>query len=199
MWRNVCLSNSSAQTAATETRQAFPAFLRDAPESDKERASKGEGQEMRMVPRMHGSPLPDISRPSGFLSHKPDIAPVAELVTEAEDYVRASDPLMAGMGDGKGEPWVPEKFVDAPKLDNILAERGSRYGAFKDNADVSQNVKCAIRRGMNYNRLAVDQLEAIDQIASKLSRIVTGDPDYADNWDDIAGFATLVANRLRGK
>ncbi|HEV8492477.1 MAG TPA: dATP/dGTP diphosphohydrolase domain-containing protein [Candidatus Angelobacter sp.] len=69
---------------------------------------------MRMVPRMHGSALPDISRPSGFLSHKPDIAPVAELVTEAEDYVRASDPLMAGMGDGKGEPWVPEKFIGKP-------------------------------------------------------------------------------------
>jgi hypothetical protein len=61
---------------------------------------------------MHGSPLPDISRPSGFLSHKPDTAPVAELVTEAEEYVRASDPLMAGMGDGKGEPWVPERFVE---------------------------------------------------------------------------------------
>ena len=62
----------------------------------------------------HGAALPDISRPSGFLSHKDDPAPVAALVTEAEDYVRESDPLMAGMGDGKGEPWVPEKFVGKP-------------------------------------------------------------------------------------
>ena len=105
-----------AQTAATETRQAFPSFLRDTPASSQERASQGEGQEMRMVPRMpfHGAALPDISRPSGFLSAKHDPAPVAELVAEAENYVRESDPLMAGMGDSKGEPWVPEKFVGKP-------------------------------------------------------------------------------------
>jgi len=102
--------------SATETRQAFPSF-RYARNGSQEHTgeAKGEGQEMRMVPRMHGAPLPDVGRPSGFLSHKPsDPAPVAELVTEAEEYVRASDPLMAGMGDGKGEPWVPEKFVGKP-------------------------------------------------------------------------------------
>ena len=39
---------------------------------------------------------------------------VAELVTEAEEYVRSSDPMMSGMGDGGGEPWVPGKFVGKP-------------------------------------------------------------------------------------
>jgi hypothetical protein len=78
---------------------------------------------------MHGSPLPDISRPSGFLSHKPaDPAPVSELVQEAEDYVRASDPLMAGMGDGKGEPWVPERFVSITGEDNIA--RPAHYARY---------------------------------------------------------------------
>ena len=33
-------------------------------------------------------------------------------------------------------------------------------------------------------------------ISHKIARIMNGDPNYADNWIDIAGYATLVANRL---
>jgi hypothetical protein len=35
-------------------------------------------------------------------------------------------------------------------------------------------------------------------IAHKIGRILNGDPDYIDSWDDIAGYAKLVADRLRG-
>ena len=138
MWtHHVCSGHGTPETAATETRQAFPAFLRDPPACSEERTYSDESEEMRMVPRrIHGSPLPDVGRPSGFLSskHQPnyvDPAPVAELVTEAEEYVRASDPLMAGMGDGKGEPWVPEKFVEPPTIvgeDNIA--RPAHYARY---------------------------------------------------------------------
>ena len=48
-----------------------------------------------------------------------------------------------------------------------------------------------------WDALKPDQQEALEMMAAKVSRILIGDPDYADNWDDIAGFATLVANRLR--
>ena len=43
-----------------------------------------------------------------------------------------------------------------------------------------------------------DQLEALDMIAHKIARIINGDPDYADSWHDIAGYAKLVADRLDG-
>ena len=33
-------------------------------------------------------------------------------------------------------------------------------------------------------------------ICHKIGRIVNGDPDYADSWIDIAGYAKLVADRL---
>ena len=36
-------------------------------------------------------------------------------------------------------------------------------------------------------------------IFHKIGRIINGDPDYADSWHDIAGYAQLVANRLNGK
>jgi hypothetical protein len=33
-------------------------------------------------------------------------------------------------------------------------------------------------------------------IAHKIGRILNGDPNYADSWIDIAGYAQLVADRL---
>lgn len=41
--------------------------------------------------------------------------------------------------------------------------------------------------------------EALDMIAHKIGRILNGDHDYADSWDDIAGYARLVADRVRNK
>ena len=41
-----------------------------------------------------------------------------------------------------------------------------------------------------------DQVEALDMICHKIGRIINGDPDYADSWHDIAGYAQLVADRL---
>lgn len=215
MWNNVCLSDRLAQTQATETRLAFPE-VRVSRDGDKKRAntSQDKEKEMRLVPRPYGAPIPDVTRepyvPTVCTTTLPAEGSdrldtgsvvggesVSDLVAEAEDRVRASDPLMAGMGDGKGEPWTPEKFVDRPKLNEVLEERGKKYGRFRDNAWIAQSLKTVIRGGMSYDALEVDHAEALDMIAAKISRIVTGDPDYPDNWDDIAGFATLVAERLR--
>jgi hypothetical protein len=82
----------------------------------------------------------------------------------------------------------------------ILAERGSRYGRFTDHSSVTQRLKTVMRNHMagKWDRLADDQKEAIEMIAHKLGRIANGDPDYADSWVDIAGYAKLVADRLEG-
>ena len=82
----------------------------------------------------------------------------------------------------------------------VLNERGGRYGKFLGHAQVAQELKDTLR-GHLRNRgkvLADDQLEALDMICHKIARIVNGDPDYADSWVDIAGYAKLVADRLEG-
>ena len=83
----------------------------------------------------------------------------------------------------------------------ILEERGKRYGAFTGHAEVTQGLKTLIYHGLQKRRqvLAADQMEALDMICHKIGRIVNGDPDYADSWADIAGYARLVADRLEGK
>lgn len=80
-----------------------------------------------------------------------------------------------------------------------LKERGSRYGKFIDHANRTIKIKEAIYQGTNYHKLETDQREALDMIAHKIGRILEGDPNYADSWHDIAGYAKLVDDRLNGK
>jgi hypothetical protein len=86
-------------------------------------------------------------------------------------------------------------------VDAILNERGSRYGNFMDHATITYRLKevardFAAEKGKHF---AYDQCEALDMIFHKLGRILNGDPNYADSWIDIAGYAQLVADRLEGK
>lgn len=82
----------------------------------------------------------------------------------------------------------------------ILDERGTRYGKFRNHAEVTQDLKHSIQTHLDkHNKyLDPDQKEALDMICHKIGRIVNGDPDYADSWIDIAGYAKLVADRLEG-
>ena len=81
---------------------------------------------------------------------------------------------------------------------DTLKERGSRYGSFETQGEITQALKTVMRyqRQKGWVSLEDDQKEALDQIASKISRILNGDPNYADSWHDIAGYATLIDNRL---
>lgn len=83
-------------------------------------------------------------------------------------------------------------------VDAILAERGKRYGSFEGHAEISQNLKGIFAHFMHARgcELDFDQREALDMIAHKIARIINGDPNYADNWVDIAGYAKRVADRL---
>jgi hypothetical protein len=86
-------------------------------------------------------------------------------------------------------------------INQTLNERGSRYGTFVGHAKVTQQLKTVIQYALveRDKSLVEDQQEALDMICHKIGRIVNGDPDYADSWVDIAGYAKLVADRLEGK
>jgi hypothetical protein len=89
-------------------------------------------------------------------------------------------------------------MTNPTSTETILAERGNRYGTFADNAATSQALKRLMAEHLaKHNKtLADDQWEAMEMIAHKLARIINGDPDYHDNWADIAGYAKLVSDRL---
>lgn len=79
----------------------------------------------------------------------------------------------------------------------ILDERHKSYGFFMDVAAVACSLRAVIRD--RRPDLMPDQEEAITQICTKLARLVTGNANHVDGWRDIAGYATLVADRLEGK
>lgn len=81
-------------------------------------------------------------------------------------------------------------------VNEMLAGREARYGSFEDHAAISQVIKGILQSRQKWNSLDHDQKEALEMISHKIARILNGDPNYADNWIDIAGYATLVANRL---
>ena len=82
-------------------------------------------------------------------------------------------------------------------VDDILNERHQTYGAFMDVAAVATALRAVIRD--RRPDLMPDQEEALHMICSKISRIVNGDFNHIDSWRDIAGYATLVADRLEGR
>lgn len=84
-------------------------------------------------------------------------------------------------------------------IQDTLAERGSRYGKFAEHANITQRIKYIMQYTQNWNDLQEDQKEALEMVAHKIGRILNGDPNYDDSWVDIAGYVTLVANRLQGK
>ena len=80
-------------------------------------------------------------------------------------------------------------------INEILKERGSRYGEFKSHARITQNIKFAMQDG-NWHDLSPDKRECLEMIAHKVGGILNGDPEYMDSWTDIIGYAKLVENTL---
>lgn len=81
-------------------------------------------------------------------------------------------------------------------VNKTLAERGSRYGDFTDHAAIAQDLQDAMRLSPRWGKLSAVQKQALTVIADKIARVISGDPDYADNWHDIQGYAKLVEDRL---
>ena len=92
--------------------------------------------------------------------------------------------------------------IGAPEADateQLITERGSRYGKFKDGAEIMQELKDVMREVDGWHNLTPSQREALDMIQHKIGRILNGDPTYDDSWKDIAGYATLIVNELNGE
>lgn len=79
---------------------------------------------------------------------------------------------------------------------DILNERQTTHGDFTDNAIYSQHLKRYLHDTKGWQELTVVQKEALEMIVFKISRILSGDPTFRDTWDDLAGYATLVSDRL---
>lgn len=80
-------------------------------------------------------------------------------------------------------------------VNKILAQRQKTHGDFKNHAVISQELKAVLWKH-DFQDLEPHQVEALEMICHKIARILNGNPNYRDHWDDIAGYATLVPKEL---
>lgn len=89
---------------------------------------------------------------------------------------------------------------------DTLAQRGARYGDFTGHAQIAQDLQDVMRNAQpfpmvgatssnGWKGLSPVQKQALTVIADKIARILNGDPNYDDNWHDIAGYAKLAEDR----
>jgi hypothetical protein len=88
--------------------------------------------------------------------------------------------------------------MEAPmSVDDVLEERGKTYGSFEANALVAQRLKAVFHSSPSWAKMTDTMREALDLKALKLSRILTADPFYKDNWLDDCGYSQLVVDSLK--
>lgn len=85
------------------------------------------------------------------------------------------------------------------EINKTLKERGNRYGKFSENSRIAQDLKHVFRSCDGWWLMSHTQREALDMCASKISRILTGDPKYVDNWHDMQGYLKLVEESLKNE
>ena len=108
--------------------------------------------------------------------------------------------LAASQGKGRDKP-TPKPEPEVSGVGKVLDARAEQYGSFMQSSDTVIRIKGIMHNAVARNEVHLypDQLQALDMIATKISRIVHGNPNHLDSWIDIAGYATLVADRIQGK
>jgi hypothetical protein len=81
--------------------------------------------------------------------------------------------------------------------DALLLQRGTTHGNFADNAKYGQALRALWRTADSWDRMPPEHREALDHLAGKLSRILSGQSDFADHWNDIEGYAGLAKKVCR--
>jgi hypothetical protein len=81
-------------------------------------------------------------------------------------------------------------------LRHVLKERGTTHGNWIKQSEGAQRIKAAFEDCSNWAGLKPSQKEALQSIATKISRILHGNPDERDHWADIAGYADLIVAEI---
>ena len=117
------------------------------------------------------------------------------VVTGADQYKEGP---ASALTETQNQPQNAEAENQPTNTNQILNARAQDYGQFIGIATLTQRILGVMGQGKNAGNLAADQAEALHMIVHKTARIQNGDPDLVDSWDDIAGYAKLVSDRLQG-
>lgn len=84
----------------------------------------------------------------------------------------------------------------AQTIEELLSERAKTHGQYYNHAEITQETKDLWHTAHNFHELTDEMKETLDMIAHKVGRILSGDPNVLDHWDDIAGYSKLVSQAI---
>jgi len=79
----------------------------------------------------------------------------------------------------------------------VLNQRESTHGDYKDTAEMAEDLKSVIAEHFPDKLGLSMQKHSLDLIATKIARLCCGDINCLDSWEDIAGYANLISERLK--
>jgi len=77
--------------------------------------------------------------------------------------------------------------------------RPTTHGDFTDGAKFTQAVMRAAQEAPSWPILTDVQKECVHHIVQKIQRVVCGDPEFRDHWEDIIGYSEIAIARLKVK
>jgi hypothetical protein len=104
------------------------------------------------------------------------------MTTSAEDFAGAPPPPPRSIGNTR----------------QLIDSREQTHGAWADTAYATHRLVRVLgelidrRLSRGQPDLEIAQAQALSMIFAKIARIVSGDPNHPDHWDDIAGYARLA-------
>ena len=80
--------------------------------------------------------------------------------------------------------------------EQLLQNRQCSHGDYPSKSEYIQKMKSLTRSQTGWSKLTSSQKESLDNIFQKVGRVITGDNNFKDHWDDISGYATLISEKL---
>ena len=91
---------------------------------------------------------------------------------------------------------LPQDPSDLMDSSNSIPNRDHQHGGMEAVGQLSQSIKISIHAGINWHMLTPGEQEALDMIAHKIGRILSGnDPHDPEHWTDLAGYAHAAMRR----
>lgn len=160
-----------------------------------------------LMRRLRGGVPATAKEPEKPKGQEPEFAipPMGDTETHEEWISRVFKESLPQMIQRKAEQIAAQKAAEAVGAATAGMEESQRRNRIMEaiKADplrdaTIREMRSAIEGGQIPEAivLAADQAEALEVIASKISRMLTGDPQYRDNWHDIVGYAKLVDDRM---
>lgn len=148
------------------------------------------GRLFHLIDAHHGAVCEYNRKPDG--SREIAVKKYSDLEWASESECRRSTPFLT-----ECTPFIAEVVAPADKISDLLTTRHSTHGEYLDNSRNTQQTMRLWSKAPNWEKLTDDQKESLHMIGHKVSRILCGDPEEPDHWDDIAGYAKLSADRAR--